>query len=124
MFIFNYSIDAHKVTDDIEGEGGSGTYGASKRMMSKSNQDNDATKTTLTEEDKKYLDMYEKNHDKYFGTGSSPVPQDEVNQDTNTATDKNNKVLPNEEEHQEESVAKKFFSSIRNIFKKKREEKK
>lgn len=124
MIVLNLGIDAHKVVDDIETGGSSGTYGASRRMMSKGQSAEGPAKTELTEEQRRYADMYDNEHDKYFKTGSSPVHQDAANQDANTATDKNNEVLPNEDMHQEESVAKKFFSSIRNIFKKKREEKK
>lgn len=123
MIVLNLGIDAHKVVDDVNGSGGSGFYGASKRMMS-SKQQETTEKTVLTEEQKKYLEIYENEHDRYFKSGNAPVPQDEAKQDKNTATDNTNEVLPNEEVHHEESGTRKFFSSLRNIFKKKREEKK
>lgn len=82
MLVINLKVDSHRTLDDVNtpsNEGG--VYGASRRRSSvKSDEEIVETpkKTVLTEEQEKYLHIYETEHDKYFGSAKKPKDKTEV----------------------------------------------
>ncbi len=82
MLVINLKVDSHKTLDDVNtpsNEGG--VYGASRRRSSvKSDEEivEAPKKTVLTEEQEKYLHIYETEHDKYFGSAKKPKDKTEV----------------------------------------------
>ena len=76
MLVLNLRVSSHKIVASTSEDGDSSVYSSPKKRTAKteSSSANDdeilaASKPTeLTEEQKKYLDIYENEHDKYFGS--------------------------------------------------------
>lgn len=85
MLVLNLRVSSHRTLDDVNGTSSSNSvYGSSRKSPKKSTVDESEeilaapTKTILTEEDKKYLAIYEHEHDKYFGSAKHPKDKTEI----------------------------------------------
>ncbi len=85
MLVLNLRVSSHRTLDDVNGTSSSNSvYGSSRKSLKKSAVDESEevlaapTKTILTEEDKKYLAIYENEHDKYFGSAKHPKDKTEI----------------------------------------------
>lgn len=85
MLVLNLRVSSHRTLDDVNGTSSSNSvYGSSRKSPKKSTADESEeilaapTKTILTEEDKKYLAIYENEHDKYFGSAKHPKDKTEI----------------------------------------------
>ena len=81
MLVINLKVDSHKTLDDVNTPPEGVVYGAARRRSAvKSDEEILETpkKTVLTEEQEKYLHIYETEHDKYFGSAKKPKDKTEV----------------------------------------------
>jgi hypothetical protein len=81
MLVINLKVDSHRTLDDVNTPPEGGVYGASRKRSSvKSDEEilEAPKKTVLTEEQEKYLHIYETEHDKYFGSAKKPKDKTEV----------------------------------------------
>lgn len=81
MLVINLKVDSHRTLDDVNTLAEGGVYGASRKRSSvKSDEEilEAPKKTVLTEEQEKYLHIYETEHDKYFGSAKKPKDKTEV----------------------------------------------
>lgn len=81
MLVINLKVDSHKTLDDVNTPPEGGVYGAARRRSAVKNDEEileTPKKTVLTEEQEKYLHIYETEHDKYFGSAKKPKDKTEV----------------------------------------------
>lgn len=81
MLVINLKVDSHKTLDDVNTPSEGGVYGAARRRSAVKNDEEileAPKKTVLTEEQQKYLHIYETEHDKYFGSAKKPKDKTEV----------------------------------------------
>lgn len=107
MLVLNLRVSSHRTLDDVNGTSSSNSvYGSSRKSPKKSTADESEeilaapTKTILTEEDKKYLAIYENEHDKYFGSAKHPKDKTEI------------RIYVSSTKEKEESKAKSLLKSL------------
>jgi len=107
MLVLNLRVSSHRTLDDVNGSSSSDSvYGASRKKSKKVNREVSEeilaapTKTVLTDEEKKYLAIYEKEHDKYFGSAKKPKDKTEI------------RIYVSSTKEKEETKTEKFLKSI------------
>ena len=102
MLVINLKRNSHKVVEEVDSSSNNSIYSSNYKLGAKRSKSNESLETAvreLTDEEKKYLKLYNKHHDKYFNSDSSTKVKVYVY-------------------NKKESIFKRFINWIKKIFKK------